>query len=148
MPRQMVCLGNLVRTGRILSHNMANWLDGKLARNNESQRSGGFHSQAVHSWPDKGILYTAPTPTHWTPTMAAWPRSPVCVLRLEKDHRQTEQTCEELELQSTEQLSWYLKTECGDNIFWATWTQEPQVHKKHTHLALWAHLKETLKGEH
>lgn len=34
----------------------------KLAQNNESQPCCGFHSQAVHSWPYKGILYTeAPT---------------------------------------------------------------------------------------
>ena len=66
-----ICLGNLDqnRVGFFVPSffrlNMANWLDGNPAENNESQPCGGFHSQAVHSWPDKGILYTA-APTRST----------------------------------------------------------------------------------
>lgn len=87
-----VCLGNLDQTGVdfffLFYLNMANWLDGNPAENNESQPCGGFHSQAVHSWPDKGILYTAPTRTHWKQSTVAWQGPLGCVRRLEKDLRQ------------------------------------------------------------
>ena len=103
MSYQFVCLGCLLRTtwalggGGLFCWNMANRLDRNSVQNNESQPGRGFHSQAVHSCPDKGILYTAPTQIRWTPSTVAQPGPTACVHRLEKDQKLKEQASQELE---------------------------------------------------
>lgn len=106
---------------------MANWLDGNPAQNNESQPCGGFHSQAVHSWPDKGILYTAPTQTHWAPSTVALSGPSACAHRLEKDQRQNKEAPQEL----ASQKHWIQHADITDTSHFSCDEETNNVEQQH-----------------